>query len=124
MPAQPPSRGFSSAECQDAWDGFFIVRALGFGAVASIIGGLILAAHVLGSRYALGGVSRQTLTVGALIFGAAAIMLLGGGTLKYAFGPESGWNTWFPAGLAAGFTSSAYMLVARAANTRRELISG
>ncbi|MEX0750039.1 MAG: permease prefix domain 1-containing protein [Dehalococcoidia bacterium] len=112
------NRDFALSECQQAWDDFFVVRAFGFGAAATLLGAMIASAHVLGARYAFGGPSRRTLVTGAYLFGIAAVLFLAGGTLKYAFGPESGWNTWLPAGLASMLTSSAFVALLRRSDDR------
>lgn len=111
-------------DCQSAWDDFFLVRALGFGAAASLFGGLIAGAHVLGRRYAFGGfgLSRQTLLAGVYLFSFAGMVLLAGGTLKVTVGPESGWNTWLPAGIASLMMAAAYGAVLRYAGGRHGLV--
>jgi len=115
-------RGSSAADCQQTWDSFFVMRAFGFGTVASVIGAMIVVAHVLGRRYAFGGTSRRTLAIGAYLFAIAGIAFLAGGTMKYAFGPESGWNTWLPAGIASMIMSGAYALILRSHAPKRDTI--
>jgi len=117
-------RGPTAAECQDAWDRFFLLRGLGVATIGSVVGGMIFGAHMLGRRFAFGRVSRQTLVTGALLFALGGAALLTGGTLKYAYGPESGWNTWLPAGIASLIMSGAYALILRARATRTDAIAG
>jgi hypothetical protein len=107
------ARGTSGANCQEAWDNSFVLRMLGVGALATFVGSAIVTAHVVGGRFALGGVSRRTLVTGAWLFGIAGVAFLAGGTFKYAFGPESGWNTWLPAGIAALVMSAVYASILR-----------
>jgi hypothetical protein len=116
-------RGTSGANCQEAWDNFFVFRMLGVGALATVVGGAIVAAHVLGGRFAFGGISRRTLVTGAWLFAIAGLLFLAGGTLKYTFGPESGWNTWLPAGIAALMMSGGYVLFLRSRRLREDVVT-
>jgi hypothetical protein len=57
-----------------------------------------------------------------LLFSLAGMALLSGGTLKVTLGPESGWNTWLPAGIASLTMAAAYGAVLRFTDARRDLV--
>lgn len=112
----------SGADCQQAWDEFFLLRTFTFGTAMSLFGGAIVAAHVVGRTFAFGDLSRRMIVTGTVMFGLISLAAIGGGTLKYVFGPQSGWNTWLPAGIASMIVAAAYAFVLRRIDERRDRV--